>query len=298
MLPSLRTGGGERRFHQVGVGIDEPPCATHSNATAANLNSRGALPLYSRSPYKVRLTGQPPWFSVTLNSQDGNICVNMGWVCRAAPPPPFAPSLQPPCKSMSRRLQVASDAQNTRCRRRWHERDPPRTRCRDFVGGRFGSCVGTFRQDQERLALDTQLRDLDKLRTDPMVMSGVKWTPPWKARGIPWITTRFSLSVKNEQADAGRDGQTCLARPNSHARTGTGKKAKTYFPCWADHEQDWQPYPVDPYSVVSDGYTYIHTYIRDKGSRWPGEDKSYQRGLLVRLLLSCWGQHQGMDSVR
>ena len=21
-----------------------------------------------------------------------------------------------------------------------------------------------------------------------------------------------------------------------------------YFPCSADHEQDWQPYPVDPYS--------------------------------------------------
>ena len=22
-----------------------------------------------------------------------------------------------------------------------------------------------------------------------------------------------------------------------------------YFPCSADHEQDWQPYPVDPYSA-------------------------------------------------
>ena len=35
------------------------------------------------------------------------------------------------------------------------------------------------------------------------------------------ISTRFSLSVKNEQADAGRDGRTRLARPNSQARTGT-----------------------------------------------------------------------------
>ena len=33
--------------------------------------------------------------------------------------------------------------------------------------------------------------------------------------------TRFSLSVENEQADAGRDGQTRLARPNGRARTGT-----------------------------------------------------------------------------
>ena len=48
----------------------------------------------------------------------------------------------------------------------------------------------------------------------------------------------------DEQADAGRDCRTRLARPNSQARTGTGKKI---FPCSGDHEQDWQPYPVDPY---------------------------------------------------
>ena len=35
------------------------------------------------------------------------------------------------------------------------------------------------------------------------------------------------------------------------------------FPCSADHEQDWQPYPVDPYSMlyVMTIHTYIHTYI-------------------------------------
>ena len=41
------------------------------------------------------------------------------------------------------------------------------------------------------------------------------------------LSTRFSLSVENEQADAGRDGRTRLfAKPNSQAvvRTGTGKK--------------------------------------------------------------------------
>ena len=37
------------------------------------------------------------------------------------------------------------------------------------------------------------------------------------------------------------------------------------FPCSADHEQDWQPYPVDPYSAICDDHTYIHTYIL---SRW------------------------------
>ena len=36
---------------------------------------------------------------------------------------------------------------------------------------------------------------------------------------------RFSLSGKDERADAARDGRDCLARPNSLARTGThGKK--------------------------------------------------------------------------
>ena len=31
------------------------------------------------------------------------------------------------------------------------------------------------------------------------------------------------------------------------------------FPCSADHGQDWQPHPVDPYSVICDDHTYIHT---------------------------------------
>ena len=34
------------------------------------------------------------------------------------------------------------------------------------------------------------------------------------------------------------------------------------FPCSADHEQDWQPYPVDPHSATSVYIpTYIHTVI-------------------------------------
>ena len=49
--------------------------------------------------------------------------------------------------------------------------------------------------------------------------------------------TRFSVSIDNVQADTRWDGQTCLAKPNSQARTETGK----FFPVQlADHEQDWQ----------------------------------------------------------
>ena len=42
-----------------------------------------------------------------------------------------------------------------------------------------------------------------------------------------------------------------------HAR-GQGN---IHFPCSADHEQDWQPYPLDPYSAICDDRTYIHTYM-------------------------------------
>ena len=34
-----------------------------------------------------------------------------------------------------------------------------------------------------------------------------------------------------------------------------------HFPCSADHEQDWQPYPVDPYSAVCDDHTNIHILL-------------------------------------
>ena len=43
-----------------------------------------------------------------------------------------------------------------------------------------------------------------------------------------------------------------------HAR-GQGN---THFLCSADHDQDWQPYPVDPYSAICDDHTYVHTYIQ------------------------------------
>ena len=39
------------------------------------------------------------------------------------------------------------------------------------------------------------------------------------------------------------------------------EQGNVHFPCPADHEQDWQPYPVDPYSAICDDHTDIHTYI-------------------------------------
>ena len=46
-------------------------------------------------------------------------------------------------------------------------------------------------------------------------------------------------------------------------------RSQYYFPCSADHEQDWQPYPVDPYSAICDDHTYIHTYCRESAGTGP-----------------------------
>ena len=55
-----------------------------------------------------------------------------------------------------------------------------------------------------------------------------------------------------------------------HAR-GQGN---VHFPCSADHEQDWQPYPVDPYSAICDDHTY--TYInRHAGTPTKGKTNQY-----------------------
>ena len=35
-------------------------------------------------------------------------------------------------------------------------------------------------------------------------------------------------------------------------------KRNVHSPCSADHEQDWQPYPVDPYSAICDDHIYIY----------------------------------------
>ena len=66
-----------------------------------------------------------------------------------------------------------------------------------------------------------------------------------------------------------------------HAR-GQGN---VYFPCSADHEQDWQPYPVDPYSAICDDHTYIHTSKRFEDFRWMLRRFRYVQIFLFKALI-------------
>ena len=60
-----------------------------------------------------------------------------------------------------------------------------------------------------------------------------------------------------------RDGTAGLVSRDQILRHARGQ-GNIHFPCSADHEQDWQPYPVDPYSAICDDHTYIHNM--DKSS--------------------------------
>ena len=55
-----------------------------------------------------------------------------------------------------------------------------------------------------------------------------------------------------------RDGRT---KPVSRDQILGRERGNIPFSCSVGHEQDWQPYLVDPYSAVRDDHTYIHKYI-------------------------------------
>ena len=54
-----------------------------------------------------------------------------------------------------------------------------------------------------------------------------------------------------------RDGTAAPVSRDQILRHERGQE-NIFFPCLADHEQDWQPYPVDPYSCYMCDHTYIH----------------------------------------
>ena len=69
------------------------------------------------------------------------------------------------------------------------------------------------------------------------------------------LMNRFSLSM--EMSRLTRAGTAAPVSRDQILRHVQGQ-GNIHFPCSADHEQDWQPYPVDPYSAICDDHTYIH----------------------------------------
>ena len=83
--------------------------------------------------------------------------------------------------------------------------------------------------------------------------------------GITKVSTRFSLSM--EMSRLTRDGS---AEPVSRDQILRRERTQGYihFPCSAGHVQDWQPYPVDPYSCYMCDHTYIHTQRESEERRY------------------------------
>ena len=111
-------------------------------------------------------------------------------------------------------------------------------------------------------AIGTQLRDPINSRLTRWRMAVLKEIMDAAAElgRNPVSKHQIQPEYGDEQADAGRDRRNRLARRNSQARTRTGKYI--HFPCSADHDQDWQPYPVDPYSCYKCDHTYIPGWHR------------------------------------
>ena len=64
------------------------------------------------------------------------------------------------------------------------------------------------------------------------------------------MSTRFSLSMV-EMSRLTRDGMTAEPVSRDQILRHERGQGNVHFPCSADHEQDWQPCPVDPYICVT-----------------------------------------------
>ena len=72
------------------------------------------------------------------------------------------------------------------------------------------------------------------------------------------LASKHQIQSEYGDRQANPSGETKFSDANAH------REMYIFFPCSADHEQDWQPYPVDPYSCYMCGHTYIHgTKVRN-----------------------------------
>ena len=84
----------------------------------------------------------------------------------------------------------------------------------------------------------------------------------------------------DEQADAGRDGRTVSRDQILRRERG---QVNIHFPRPADHEQDWQPYPVDPYSAIC-----VTIHGRGSSSVWHHGGLEHRRARLSDVVI-CGG---------
>ena len=68
------------------------------------------------------------------------------------------------------------------------------------------------------------------------------------------VRTRFNMSMEMSRLTRAGTAEPASRDQILGRERGQGK---IHFPCSADNEQDWQPYPVDPYSCYMCDYTYI-----------------------------------------
>ena len=103
--------------------------------------------------------------------------------------------------------------------------------------------------------------------------------------GNPVTKHRFSLSTEMRRLTRDGTAETVSRDQTLRHKRGQGKHI---FPCSADHEQDWQPYPVDPYSAICDDHTYIYTFniviMRDDLRVCLHAYKNKNYGLILRSL--------------
>ena len=84
-----------------------------------------------------------------------------------------------------------------------------------------------------------------------------KWTSPRKMGGIP---NQIQTEYGDEQAEAVDGTAEPVSRDQILRRER--RQRNIHFPYYsADHEQDWQPYPVDLYSTIC--YDHIYCYGRE-----------------------------------
>ena len=78
------------------------------------------------------------------------------------------------------------------------------------------------------------------------------------------MSNRFSLSI--EMSRLTRDGNAKPVSRDQILRRKCGQ-GSIHFPSLADHEQDWQLYPVDPHSCYMCDHTYMSYYSENSQKR-------------------------------